>query len=201
MNGHDLCATYLAVKLHFTVKNYDFFKTAGGMSKISVDAFQKRRDKFLFHKLARKLKDDEVIPFLVANFVSNGEAWTKTLLQEEAEEIYTNWKKNMESLSYVFENDFKKLLDIQENINELFLSKEGNYPVALTMFMQNELTLETMVILNRLVRYLEDWDKNISDDIIYPKVSMKIRKYSSFLEIDTDKMKEIVKKCLTKKVA
>ena len=103
MTGHEFCAVYLAVKLHFTNEKYNFF-SGSGKAKIGVDAFQKRKDKYLFHKLARKLDDAEVVPFLVSNFVYSGQTWTRTLLDEDASEIYTNWKKNVESLSYVFEH-------------------------------------------------------------------------------------------------
>jgi hypothetical protein len=33
--------------------------------------------------------------------------------------------------------------------------------------------------------------------VIYPKIAKKIRKYQSFLAVDVDKMKSIVKKHLT----
>ncbi len=80
MNGYDLYCTYQAIKLHFTSENYNFFHY-DGKTRVSIDAFQKRRDKFLFHRLARKYRDDEMVPFLVANFVHSDGNWTKSLLE------------------------------------------------------------------------------------------------------------------------
>ena len=60
MNGYDLYCTYQAIKLHFTSENYNFFHY-DGKTKVSVEAFQKRRDKFLFHRLARKYRDEEMV--------------------------------------------------------------------------------------------------------------------------------------------
>lgn len=199
MTGHELCAVYLAIKLHFTNEKYNYF-LGSGKAKIGVDAFQKRKDKYMFHKLARKLNDDEVIPFLVSNFVHSGDTWTRTLLHTDAENVYVNWKKNVESLSYVFENDFVKILGDEnaKTLSNKFEAKDGSYPEVLTMFMQGEISLETMVILNNLINYLNAWDKSISDTVVYPKIAMKIRKYGSFLTLDLDKMKKIVKKHLTK---
>lgn len=199
MTGHELCAVYLAIKLHFTNDKYNYF-LGSGKAKIGVEAFQKRKDKYLFHKLSRKLEDDEVVPFLVSNFVSSGETWTRTLLDDEAQDVYMNWKKTVESLTYTFENDFIKILGTESEtakiINEKFEAKDGDYPQALLMYMQGDVTLETMVILNNLVNFLPKWDKQISDTVIYPKIAMKIRKYGSFLTVDVDKMKKIVKKHL-----
>ena len=84
MNGYDLYCTYQAIKLHFSTEQYNFFHY-DGKTRVSIDAFQKRRDKFLFHSLARKYRDDEMVPFLVANFVHSDDNWTKSLLEEEAE--------------------------------------------------------------------------------------------------------------------
>ena len=196
MNAHELCAVYLAVKLHFTSDKYNFM-AGSGKTKIGLDAFQRRKDKYLFQKLSRKLKDDEVVPFLVANFIKNGDTWSRKLVDEEAETIYKSWKKNVESLSYIFENDFIKILD-EGNINDVFAVVDGGHPKALSMFMQGDLTIETMVILNNMIGYLSRWDKQITDTVVYPKISMKIKKYGSFLSIDLIKFKTIVRKHLTK---
>jgi hypothetical protein len=204
MNGHDLCATYLAVKLHFTNEKYNFF-LGSGKAKIGVDAFQKRRDKYMFHKLARKLSDDEVVPFLVANFINDGETWTRSLLEDESQKTYTEWKRKVESLSYIFENDLVKLLETDNDelpkhkvLEQKFTSNDGDYPEVLQMYMQKDISLETMVIFNNLMGCFKRWDRELSDTVIYPKIAMRVRKYGSFLSLDLDKMKGIVKKHLTK---
>ena len=79
MNGYDLYGLYQAIKLHFNSEQYNFFQY-DGKTRVSIDAFQKRRDKFLFHRLARKYRDEEMVPFLVANFVHSDDNWTKSLL-------------------------------------------------------------------------------------------------------------------------
>ena len=44
--------------------------------------------------------------------------------------------------------------------------------------------------------WVQIWDKKISDDIIYPKVSRKIRKYGAFLNVNVDKYKKLTKETL-----
>ena len=194
MNGYDLYCTYQAIKLHFTSESYNFFHY-DGKTRVSIDAFQKRRDKFLFHRLARKYRDDEMVPFLVANFVHSDDNWTKSLLEEEAEETYKDWKRTTDSMSKIYVEDLQKIAT-KETFNDLFKVEDGQFPKLLVHFMQNDVTLETMVILNNIFDFIKIWDKKISDDIIYPKISRKIRKYGSFLNVNVDKYKLLTKETL-----
>ena len=194
MNGYDLYCTYQAIKLHFSSESYNFFHY-DGKTRVSVDAFQKRRDKFLFHRLARKYRDDEMVPFLVANFVANDDNWTKSLLEDEAEETYKDWKRTTDSMSKIYVEDLQKVAT-KDTFNELFKVEDGQFPKLLVAFLQKDVTIETMVILNNIFDFIRIWDKKISDDIIYPKVSRKIRKYGSFLAVNVDKYKQLTKETL-----
>jgi len=194
MNGYDLYCTYQAIKLHFSSEQYNFFQY-DGKTRVSIDAFQKRRDKFLFHRLARKYRDEEMVPFLVANFVDRDDNWTKSLLEEEAEQAYRDWRRRTDSMSKVYAEDLQKIAN-KNNFNELFKVDDGQFPKLLIAFMQKEITIETMVILNNIFDFIRIWDKKISDDIIYPKISRKIRKYGAFLNVNVDKYKALTKETL-----
>ena len=194
MNGYDLYCTYQAIKLHFSSESYNFFQY-DGKTRVSIDAFQKRRDKFLFHRLARKYRDDEMVPFLVANFVHSDDNWTKSLLEDEAEETYRDWKRTTDSMSKIYVEDLQKIAT-KETFNDLFKVEDGQFPKLLVTFLQKDVTIETMVILNNIFDFIRIWDKKISDDIIYPKVSRKIRKYGSFLNVNVDKYKILTKETL-----
>lgn len=195
MNGYDLYGLYQAIKLHFTSEQYNFFQY-DGKTRISIDAFQKRRDKFLFHRLARKYRNEEMVPFLVANFVSSDNNWTKSLLEEEAEQTYRDWKRRTDSMSKLYEEDLRKICPEPKEFNQLFEVKDGQFPKLLVALLQKEVTIETLVILNNIFRFIPIWDKKISDDIIYPKVSRKVRKYGAFLNVNVDKYKLLTKKVL-----
>lgn len=194
MNGFDVYKTYQAVKLHFTTKQYNFFVYEGKTS-VSQEAFERRRDKFLFHKLARKCGEDEIVGFLVSNFVHKNTVWVRDLLTEECDAVYREWKRKMESIGYVFKQDINKVMPEPSPVafNELFKVKDGEHPEILKAFLHNDISLETMVILNNVVQFLDKWDTTITDDIVYPKISLKIRKYGSFLNVDVNKYKKILK--------
>lgn len=194
MNGYNLYCTYQAIKLHFSSEGYNFFQY-DGKTRVSIDAFQKRRDKFLFHRLARKYRDDEMVPFLVANFVHSDDNWTKSLLEDEAEQTYREWKRTTDSMSKVYTEDLQKIAT-KDNFNDLFKVEDGQHPKLLVLFMQKEVTMETMVILNNIFDFVKIWDKKITDDIIYPKISRKIRKYGAFLSVSVDKYKLLTKETL-----
>lgn len=194
MNGFDVFKIYQAIKLHFTSPKYNYF-VYNGKTNATLDSFERRRDKFMFHKLARKYDEQEIVAFLVANFVSDNHKWTKDLLGPEATEAYMNWRKVTESLGFRFENDIEKLLGGDKSskaFNQLFVVSEGLYPTLLEKLLQKEITLETATILNSMINYTENWDKQIDDDIVYPKLSLRIRKYGAFLSVDVKKYKKIL---------
>ena len=195
MNGYDLYCIYQAIKLHFTSESYNFFQY-DGKTRVSVDAFQKRRDKFLFHRLARKYRDDEMVPFLVANFVHSDDNWTKSLLEDQAEETYRDWKRTTDSMSKIYIEDLQKICPDPKEFNNLFKVEDGQFPKLLVAFLQKDVTIETLVILNNIFNFIQIWDKKISDDIIYPKVSRKVRKYGAFLAVNVDKYKQLTKETL-----
>ena len=59
-------------------------------------------------------------------------------------------------------------------------------------YLRGNVSIETMVILNQILGYKDDWDKQLKDPV-WESVSMKIRKYSPFLNIDVFRYKKILK--------
>ena len=169
--------SYLALKLHFEGK-YDYFKY-GGKTSASAASFEKRKDKFKFVKLSTKLSDPQILDYYLANFI-RGKKWIGYFDK-------TNWlehKKVNQSLEYVYQNDIEKLLTIAENFDILFKVGEGNHPKLVKAYLGKKVSLETLVILEKVLHYREQFDAKISETYIWPKVSLLIKKYEPFLEID-----------------
>ena len=61
MEGYEVYKIYLALKLHFTKDNYNFF-TFNGKSRASLSSFEKRNDRYFFKKLGKKFKLNHTIP-------------------------------------------------------------------------------------------------------------------------------------------
>ena len=154
MRGYDLYCMYQAIKLHFSTEGYHFFQY-DGKTRVSIEAFEKRRDKFLFHRLARKYRDDEMVSFLVANFVHSDSNWTKSLLEEEAESTYTEWKRITDSMTKVYLVDLEKVCPDPKEFNNLFKVEDGQFPKLLVAFLQKDVTIETLVILNNIINFIQ----------------------------------------------
>jgi hypothetical protein len=195
MNGYDLYCLYQAIKLHFTSENYNFFQY-DGRTRVSVDSFEKRKDKFLFHRLARKYDSVDMVSFLVANFVNSDTNWTKSLLEEAAEETFREWRRVTDSMSRVYVEQLKGICSDPKEFNSLFEVKDGQHPKLLAHFLQGDIRIEILVILNNIFDFFKIWDKKIDDDVIYPKISRRVRKYGAFLTVDVDKYKKLTRQAL-----
>jgi hypothetical protein len=197
VNGYEAYCHYQAVKLHFTTPTYDYFKY-NGKTSVTPDAFEKRRDKYQFHKLARKMiNDDEYIMFLVSNFLHKNTIWTRDLLEPEAHNNYIEWKRIYESLTYTFDKDIQTIL-AEGNIDDMLAAnKAKGYPPIFVMMNQGIITMETIVILDRLTNCIVKWDKEYEHDFYFEKISSIIKKYAPFLQVYLPAFKKIVQKRLT----
>jgi hypothetical protein len=196
ITGYEAFGIFQALKLHFTSDSYDFFKY-NGKSRVSVDAFENRKDKYHFYKLSRRLTSrDELIMFIVANFVQNENIWVGDLLTEESETIYRQRQKVIQSLSYIFENDCRKLFDNIDNPNEFLKVTNGEYPVLMTKTLQRDIEIETLCIMNKILGFMPNWNNKIEDTIRWPLFYRKVIKFSEFLPKDVSKFKFILKKVI-----
>ena len=196
MTPYEIFGIYQSLKLHFTQESYDFFKYQG-KSRISLTSFENRKDKWHFAKLARKFTNkDELITFLVSNFLEDDKTWVGSLLEPTSETIYQQRKKVIQSLSYIFENDCRNLFEGVSNPNDIIKVIDGDHPVLLKKTMQKDTQIETLCVLNKILNFIPSWTKQISDTIIWPNYRMKLLKYSDFLQFDTNRYKLILKKVL-----
>lgn len=197
MTGYEAFCLYSSLKLHFTTESYDFFKYNGKVST-SVEAFENRKDKWYFYKLSRRFNNKEQgQDFLVANFVTDSNAWIGNLLQNDAELYYRVRQSVIQSLTYAFTNDITNLFRTFEgDHNEILKCHDGQYPYLLQRFLHEGISIESMCILNSVLNFLPAWDKKINDTIRYPKISMMFKKYTPFIPIDNTKFKLILRKIL-----
>ena len=186
---------YNALKLHFETDGYDAIKYHFKTS-IKPTSFFKRKDKFFFAKLA-KTYDNELKEFYIANF-KNDVKYVGDMLNEGGERYYRDHKKVMESLTYQFQTDINKLYDMDVPFDSLLEAEENNHPLIIKLWMQEEILLETVVILDSLLGFVERENKKITDTIIWPDIYRKIMKYKPFVKFDRDKCLSLLKDTFTK---
>lgn len=196
MEPYDVYRAYLSLRLHFTTDQYDVIQQKGKV-RASKQSFFKRNDLFAIRKIAKEYSDKEVVDFLVANFVS-GDRWGG-VFDTEAKQRYVQWKKRMESITYTFEKELDKLIFEAEKKNVAFqdmFKGNGQHPEIVRKYLGGEVSVETLVIFNRLNNFAEVLDKELSDDIVWPDVSRIIKKYTPFLNINKEKYDELIRRRL-----
>jgi hypothetical protein len=182
---------YLSLKNHFTNPKYDFFKY-GAKTRASVTSFNKRKDKYWFEKTSRKYSDDEIIDFLVSNFTATDNPqnlWIGEIINS-GERNYAEWMKRQQSLTYLFTEQSNELFS-ENKLDDVFNCSKGHPPV-LKMFLGGKISLETLVIYDKIFLFRNKFDKKLLDPV-WESVSLKLKKYNSFINIDIFKFKKILR--------
>ena len=183
--------TYLSMKNHFTNRKYDFF-TYGGKSRATMTSFNKRKDKYWFEKTSRKYSDQEITDFLLANFVTADtpqNLWIGEIINS-GEKTYADWMKRQQSLTYLFKEQSTELLS-EKKLEDVFNCSKG-HPIVLKKYLGGEISLETLTILERIFSFVQNFDKKLKDPV-WESVSLKIRKYLPFLNINVFNYKKILR--------
>ena len=190
MMPYDAYRCYLSLKNHFTKEKYDYQKY-GIKTRTTHKAFYKGKDRFWFEKFARQKDDKEIEEFFVSNFIYStdpGTVWIGEMIKE-GEGRYTEWKKRVQSLSYLFKEEMNVLFD-DKKVDEIFDCSAGHPPI-LKSYLGKKTSLETLVICDRILGYRKDFDKKLNDPV-WETVSLKIKKYSPFLNINVPHYKKIL---------
>ena len=184
MTDFEAYRQFLALKLHFTSEHYDYFKY-NGKHNATVASFEKRTDKRFFRRLVKKNID--LTEYYVANFV-NGKEW----ISQFEDSVWKEWLARSQSIEYNFINDAEKLLTSAENFDIIFKCDEGTHPKLLRAYLGKKISLETLVIFDRLLHYRKRFDKEIDESYIWPKVSMLIQKYEPFVKVNIVKCRRML---------
>ena len=179
---------YNALKLHFET-GYDAVKY-NFKSNVTPQSFFKRKDKYFFAKLAKKyngnLKD-----FYISQFI-NEQSYVGDMMDSEAERYYSTYKKIKESIHRVFSIDINNMSDLNADFDKFFLSENGQQPYIVQLWMQEEISLETVVILNSIFGFIQIENSKVLDTIVWPDNKRMIDKYTPFVNFDKDKCKTML---------
>jgi|TARA_B100000035_G_scaffold269318_1_gene243136 hypothetical protein len=191
MMPFDAYKCYLSLKNHFTKDKYDYHKY-NGKTRATVQSFYKRKDRYWFEKLSRSKSDKEVVDFFVSNFITctdPSKLWIGEMISQ-GEGRYTAWKKRTQSLSYIFGEEVDSIL-VDQDIDSVFTSKSG-HPTVLKKYLGGDVSIETMIILDKILGYRKQFDNKLTDPV-WESVSMKMKKYEPFLNIDVFRYKKVLK--------
>jgi len=177
---------YTSIKTHFNSDSYDYFKF-GGKTKTSFDSFKTRRDTYHFYKLS---KENDWNNMLLANIVNNKKVFIRTIVEQEGKDVYIDWKRKIDSLSYTFKLDLPKMDWAYKNN---FLVVDGQHPLLMKLYLGKKISFETFTIMAHLAKVFSYWEENILDKYVASDIIRTSKRYKPFLEIDEKKFKKTIK--------
>ena len=197
MNGFEVYKIYLAVKLHFTSKarSYDFHRHLG-KTTARLETFTKRRDRYFFHKLSKSYNSNTIVDYFVSNFVTNTNLWVGDIIGKTGDDNYKQWSKKIEALHYYYEQDIDYILEQNYKFDDLFKSVNGQHPPILKMFLSKKINFETVLILDEILSFTKQLNKNINEKVLWPKLYDRMIRYKSFLNYNLTKYKMTLKRKL-----
>ena len=180
MEPIDIYLMYCAMKAHFGNTDYDFI-TYRGKSRVSRDSFYKRKDRFFFVKLSRKYKEyDEIRDYFISNFIKDRNGYISSFNNEN----YENWKIRRYSFYGIFSEEIKPFV---KEFNPLFEVRKSEHPKLMKEFLGGRLSLETLIVLDELVKFTKKWNQKLKDDIVWSDLKKIMNDYKRFLTIDKNK--------------
>lgn len=191
MDPFEVYKLYNALKLHFEQDSYDAIKY-NFKSNVTPQSFFKRKDKYFFAKIGKNQKD--IQNFFVFNFIEDMK-YIGDMMDIEGQQNYTKHKKIHESLTREYEKDIN---NIDTSFDDLLVVNNINTPPKIIeLWMEEEVTLETVVILNSITGFVNREGHKITETLFWPDVSKKITKYQPFVNFDKSKFVELTKKRFT----
>jgi hypothetical protein len=194
MTSFEVYKLYIGIKLHFT-SEYDFVKYKGNTG-VSFKAFEKRRDRYFFEKLL-KYNTEEIIQFFVSNFVENEDLYIGDLvLNIESETRYIEWKRRVQSISYLFSEDLDNIIDFLNSrelkFDDLFQVKSNEHPILFRFLLQDMISKETFIILNNILNLFEQFDNDIDENYVWEAWRDRLNNYNDFMNFSSKKFKKVL---------
>ena len=177
MEPIDVYLMYCAMKAHFSKNDYDFF-TYKGKSRVSRNSFYKRKDRIFFVKLSKKYPEEEDLKnYLVSNFIMDRRGYVANFNDKN----YEQWKEKRSNFYNIFTDEIRPLV---KNFNPLFEVKNSEHPILLKEYLGKRLSLETLIVLDELVKFSKTWDNRMAEDYIWYDLKKLMINYKRFLTID-----------------
>lgn len=180
----------MSVRLHFTRDSFNVFENSRIRSNVS--SFNKRNDRLLFEKLAKKFpRDGELIQFYVANFAYGNS--NMIYEEEESNTHFREWTKRKESITKIFSDDMNKIIRYAESNklskDNVLIFTSGMPPVILTQYLGNHISIESVRILDDYLNIIDNW-KNIPS--FWDNDIRRIVKLNKFVKYDKNRIEPIV---------
>jgi len=99
-------------------------------------------------------------------------------------------------LTYLFKEETESMF-AGNNFDSMFVLDGSRHPQILKEYLRDNISIETLVILDRILDFRKNWDKKLQDPV-WETVSMRMKKYSPFLNIDVSRYKKVLQEIVLK---
>lgn len=188
--------TFVAMGLHWTTEAYDFIQYNGKIKGISRFAFDKRKDKERFFELANYFpQKKDLVYYLVPLYLYHDNVNIHSVFESKNKQIADDWYRKIQNTRRNFEVDVQCILNeiksSSMSFEQFFIGEQIK-----DFLVYGHINIESFIILEKILKFL---DKSKGNVIMYETMyEMRVRKYSSFIQINLDKYKDILSKQIKK---
>jgi hypothetical protein len=189
VNGLRVYQHYLALKKHYTNDKYDVFTSP--RVPVPEGTFAKRNDRKLWDAFAARFaKAPDVMDYMVANFAYGNPSffWDS----ESGDANHAIWKGNKQKITYLFEGDLNTIRSFVEKCSgevDVINFDGSTPPHLLNLFLGKKISLESMVILNSGLGYIDQWKGQFSTLPFFTDEIRRIDKSQRFIKFNKDHVK------------
>lgn len=189
LEAFDVYRYYIGLKTHFTSEAYDFVKYRSGLN-VSEKSFSKRSDMFFFHKFAEMIEKNDVIPFIISQFIENGRFTSvKSFVTNpvRSQKNYDNWISRVTNLSEIYRKDIITISEKSDGSwQSVIKSPDTDYPVLYKLVSSKDISPETYSFIISLFGIYDD-----EYDVVFQKMNLKYKKYRVFLNMTDEQIAKI----------
>jgi hypothetical protein len=174
--------------LHFRKdSSYDAFRFNFKGPRCKRETFMAHRQRYAFEKIARAYPyKNTTIEYFLANLL-DGNTWIGSM----SDESYVQWQGRVQRMDYDFRSAISDLSNTVSSFDAIIKpqTREDLPPIYLA-YTRGKLSIETLVILDRLVNYTSSINKFVSDPLeIVSDITYRVSRYKPFIKSKIDVMK------------
>ena len=166
-----------------------------------LETFTKRNDRYFFHKLSKKYNAEQALDFFVANFLHNDKKWIGDLARTDGQDIYLAHRKYKDAFGYNFRSECNIVRDYMGNNNltfdNLFAVVGGQHPPFFKLLLSKRISYETFSVFETLLGFIERWDRQIVEKVVWKEYSKRIKKFLPFQSFNRTSAKLTMKETFT----
>lgn len=190
-NGYNIFRIYCALKGHvkgsFDVAKY------GLAIKMKKSTYLNRKDRPMFERIAGRLDAKDAFELIAFNLTSNPECIGYELTGADAYQYYLKKFGLIQRINTVYTDDlkvlFKMLHDNDKKFKELFIGSA--HPVIIQLLMREEISLESVLIIDSFIPIIELMNDHYAEDILWQKWYLKLVQYRKLCDINSTLAKEV----------